>query len=543
MSHIALYREFRPKTFDDVVGQDHIVKTLQNQIKNGLISHAYLFCGTRGTGKTSCAKIFAKAVNCLNPQNGSPCGECEVCKTISGNGNFDIVEIDAASNNRVDEIRDLKEKVNYLPTVGKYKVYIVDEVHMLTDSAFNALLKTLEEPPKHIIFILATTEPQKLPATILSRCMRFDFKLVSQTELVGLLAKIFDQTGTKYEHSALEQIAKAGKGSVRDTLSVAEMCLAYSNGNITYNSVMQCLGLTDDKTLFELTLAIIEKNGQKILDIIELLYNKGKNISVLISDLCAYFQTLLSVKFGCDISKNVPQDVANNFNELAQKVDGKYLLDCLKTLCDAENSIKFCVSEKAFAQTTLLSLFYNDNMEVAILKKKIAEIENVLKQDLEKKNLNSTNQSQSVLTKSENNLNIKNESLQTNSNLNLQSNYNNVGLDKSDKIIESQNIACQTDSNASEIFGKLIKYARENGEMRLFAGMNDVANVFVKDGEFVFECKSQSCVDLINEHKQFVLNFLQENGLQNFKADIVVNKEKQKQEKLMSLFGEKLKII
>ena len=164
MAHIALYREFRPKTFDEVVGQDHIVKTLQNQIKNQTISHAYLFCGTRGTGKTSCAKIFAKAVNCSNSKNGSPCGECEVCKSISSNGNLDIMEIDAASNNRVDEIRDLKEKVNYLPAVGKYKVYIIDEVHMLTDSAFNALLKTLEEPPKHIIFILATTEPQKLPA-------------------------------------------------------------------------------------------------------------------------------------------------------------------------------------------------------------------------------------------------------------------------------------------------------------------------------------------------------------------------------------------
>ncbi|MGN1212577.1 MAG: DNA polymerase III subunit gamma/tau [Christensenellales bacterium] len=543
MSHIALYREFRPKTFDDVVGQDHIVKTLQNQIKNGLISHAYLFCGTRGTGKTSCAKIFAKAVNCLNPQNGSPCGECEVCKTISGNGNLDIVEIDAASNNRVDEIRDLKEKVNYLPTVGKYKVYIVDEVHMLTDSAFNALLKTLEEPPKHIIFILATTEPQKLPATILSRCMRFDFKLVSQAELVGLLAKIFDQTGTKYERIALEQIAKAGKGSVRDTLSVAEMCLAYSNGNIIYNSVMQCLGLTDDKTLFELTLAIIEKNGQKILDIIELLYNKGKNISVLISDLCAYFQTLLSVKFGCDISKNVPQDVANNFNKLAQKVDGKYLLDCLKTLCDAENSIKFCVSEKAFAQTTLLSLFYNDNMEIAILKKKIAEIESVLKQDLEKKTLNSANQSQSGFVKNENNFQSKNESLKTNSTLNLKLDEVTHKVESTDdKNIVSQ-VASQSNINASEIFGKLIKHARENGEMRLFAGMNDVANVFVNNGEFVFECKSQSCVDLIDEHKQFVLNFLQKNGLQNYKAVVEIDDEKQKQEKLMSLFGEKLKII
>src|SRR5574344_2169347 len=238
MAHLALYREFRPQTFDDVIGQDKIVKTLKNQIETNTISHAYLFCGTRGTGKTSCAKIFARAVNCESPKSGSACGKCDVCKKIQSNGNLDIIEIDAASNNRVDEIRDLRDKVGYLPTVGKYKVYIIDEVHMLTDSAFNALLKTLEEPPSHIIFILATTEPEKLPATIVSRCMRFDFKLVSIENLTSLLKKIFKQTNTKYDEMSLELIAKAGKGSVRDTLSIAEMCKSYSADNIPYQSVV-----------------------------------------------------------------------------------------------------------------------------------------------------------------------------------------------------------------------------------------------------------------------------------------------------------------
>ena len=187
--YLALYRKYRPKTFDEVVGQDHIVKTLENQIKLDKISHAYLFTGSRGTGKTSSAKIFARAINCLNPQNGSPCGKCEVCKALTDN-NMDILEIDAASNNGVDEIRDLRERVKYPPVVGKYKVYIIDEVHMLSSSAFNALLKTLEEPPKYVVFILATTEVHKLPATILSRCLRFDFRLVSLEDLSALLKKI-----------------------------------------------------------------------------------------------------------------------------------------------------------------------------------------------------------------------------------------------------------------------------------------------------------------------------------------------------------------
>lgn len=520
MAHIALYREFRPQTFDEVIGQDHIVKTLQNQIKNQSTSHAYLFCGTRGTGKTSCAKIFAKAVNCLQPENGSPCGKCKVCQSITANGNLDIMEIDAASNNRVDEIRDLKEKVNYLPAVGKYKVYIIDEVHMLTDSAFNALLKTLEEPPKHIIFILATTEPQKLPATILSRCMRFDFKLVTQPDLVNLLAKVFDKTNTTYEKSALEQIAKAGKGSVRDTLSVAEMVKSFTNGNITYDAVMQCLGLTDDKTLYELSNAILNKNGQVILDILEVLYNQGKNISVLISDLCNYFQTLLSVKFGCDIVKSLPENIANNYKLLAERAEQKYLLDCVKKLCDAENAIKFCTSEKAFAQTTLLSLFYDDNFEIAGLKKKLAELEVILNGgDIQKKTV------------------VYSEPKQTQ---NIQTNLTTA--EKDDNPFKTDSIT-KLNNNEHEIFGKIIKSAREQNEMMLFASLSDVEGVKINNGKFVFECKNQDCIDLINKNKQFILNILKDFGFLSYEAVLYIDKQQQQQEKLKNLFGEKLKIV
>ena len=226
MAYLAFYRMFRPDTLDKVVRQEHIVKILKNQIESGKIGHAYLFCGPRGTGKTSVAKIFARAINCEHPVNGSPCGKCATCRALSEGSNLDISEIDAASNNGVDEMRDLREKVQYPPVAGKYKVYIIDEVHMLTASAFNAVLKTLEEPPAHAVFILATTEPQKIPATILSRCMRFDFKLIPQRDLEGLLKNIFAKVGKEYEDEAVAAIARAGAGSARDTLSIADMCVS-----------------------------------------------------------------------------------------------------------------------------------------------------------------------------------------------------------------------------------------------------------------------------------------------------------------------------
>ena len=514
MANLALYREFRPSTFDEVIGQDHIVQTLKNQIITGNLSHAYLFCGTRGTGKTSCAKIFAKAVNCLNPKNGLQCGECENCKNILSNGNLDILEIDAASNNRVDEIRDLREKVNYLPSVGKYKVYIIDEVHMLTDSAFNALLKTLEEPPKHIIFILATTEPQKLPATILSRCMRFDFKLVSIEDLVGLLKNIFNNKKIKYEDKSLELIAKSGKGSVRDTLSVAEMCRAYANDNITYKSVEECLGITDEKTLYSISNAILTKNGGDIIEFVDELYKQGKNLSVLLSDLCEYFKNILTVKLVKNHNLQLPENIIQNYVQMAELSNEKYLLDCLKKLCDAENLIKFSLNTKVYLQTILLSMFYDDNLEIEMLKQKIKLLEDGNIELAQKKTKLVPIQQVSNVSFNENTT----ETQQT--------------LEKADANI-----------SAKEIFGELIKHTRQNGEMMLYASMADVSGVDYVIDTFVINCKTQSCLDLILEHKKVVENFLSSKyNILKLEIKLFVDKEKQKIVELNELLDGKLKI-
>ncbi|MBR4998830.1 MAG: DNA polymerase III subunit gamma/tau, partial [Clostridia bacterium] len=255
MMNLALYREFRPKNFDDVVGQDFIVKTLKNQIKTDKLTHAYLFCGPRGTGKTSTAKIFAKAVNCTHSYEGNPCGMCAECVALN-EANTDIVEIDAASNNRVEEIRDLREKVQFSPLIGKYKVYIVDEVHMLTESAFNALLKTLEEPPKHVIFILATTEIHKLPATILSRCARFDFKLLPINTLIEHLKNVFNKKGITCDEKSLHLIAKAGEGSVRDMLSIADSVASFCDYAITVEKTENVIGISGKDSIKNILLSI-----------------------------------------------------------------------------------------------------------------------------------------------------------------------------------------------------------------------------------------------------------------------------------------------
>ena len=376
MEHLALYRKYRPKDFNEVVGQEHITKTLINQIKNNNISHAYLFCGTRGTGKTSIAKIFARAINCTNLRvNGEICGKCEACVSLNDAGNLDIVEIDAASNNGVDNIRELREKIKYSPISCEYKVYIIDEVHMLSDSAFNALLKTLEEPPRHAIFILATTESQKIPATIASRCLKFVFKLLEQEQLVNHLKNIFNKENIKFEDEAVELIASLGEGSVRDMLSVAEMCVAFSNNNVTYDETIKALGVTNRDLLYKMASAILSKDAKILIEEIDVAYKSGKNMVQLSKDLLNYFRDLMVAKTNADSNKflRLPQDIFNKLLSLAEQVTKERLLNILIKLSGLEQEFRFTQNPKTLFEITVISLLSDSDYEK--LEKKVVALE------------------------------------------------------------------------------------------------------------------------------------------------------------------------
>jgi len=378
MEHVSIYRKFRPNTFDKVIGQDHIVRTLINQIESGRIGHAYLFTGTRGTGKTSCAKIFAKAVNCLNPKKGSPCGKCEICKALALGSNIDIIEIDAASNNGVDEIRELKENAQYRPTASKYKVYIIDEVHMLSSAAFNALLKTLEEPPQHIIFILATTEVHKLPQTILSRCMRFDFRLVGLTQLIILLKEIFNKLKVEYEEDALKQMALHGEGSVRDTLSIADMCMSYCGNFISYKDTLEVLCATNFETLDKLGGAILEGNVAKALELTDSLLSSGRN--TLSKDLANYFMNLITVK---NIKEYKSDRLSASEKEILTKRAKDYnnyrIARAMDIMASMENQVRFSTQPKILIEANIVrACELNTELNLDGLTNRISQLEKKL---------------------------------------------------------------------------------------------------------------------------------------------------------------------
>ena len=351
---VALYRKYRPTTFDGIIGQDVIVTTLTNQVKQNAVSHAYLFTGSRGTGKTSCAKIFARAVNCKSPINGSPCGKCSACLALATSTNLDVLEIDAASNNGVDNIRELRESVGYLPTAGKYKVYIIDEVYMLSGSAFNALLKTLEEPPAHVVFIPCTTEAHKLPATILSRCMRLDFNLVPTDELFGLVKKIFALEGAEADDSAIMHIAKLGEGSVRDTLSVADRCLAVTH-NLNYETALKITGAGGSEETAGLMEAVVRGDAGNIISRVENLSYAGRSVTQISHELTVFARDLMLV-LTSTTPPNVSDDMLARLKSIASQTSLGFLITLVRALGSAEAELRYSTSPRIVLESALLSL-------------------------------------------------------------------------------------------------------------------------------------------------------------------------------------------
>ena len=359
MSYMALYRKFRPGEFEDVKGQDHISQTLQNQIKANRIGHAYLFCGTRGTGKTSVAKIFAKAVNCERPLNGSPCGECETCRAISEGRSMNVIEIDAASNNGVDNIREIREEVAYRPTEGKYKVYIIDEVHMLSIGAFNALLKTLEEPPEYVIFILATTEAHKIPITILSRCQRYDFKRISIDTISRRLLDLMEREQVEVEERAIRYIAKAADGSMRDALSLLDQCIAFYLGQkLTYDHVLEVLGAVDTEVFSRLLREIISRDVGKVLKSVEELVMQGRELGQLTTDFTWYLRNLLLAKSSDNMEDvlDVSSENLAQLKEEAQLIENDTLIRYIRIFSELSNQLKYATQKRVLLEVALIKL-------------------------------------------------------------------------------------------------------------------------------------------------------------------------------------------
>ena len=359
MSYTALYRKFRPQEFEDVKGQEHIVTTLKNQIKADRVGHAYLFCGTRGTGKTTIAKIFAKAVNCQEPREGSPCGDCPSCREIAAGNSMNVIEIDAASNNGVDNIREIREEVAYSPTKGKYKVYIIGEVHMLSMGAFNALLKTLEEPPSYVIFILATTEAHKIPITILSRCQRYDFKRITVETIAGRLSELMEKEQVAVEDKAIRYVARAADGSMRDALSLLDQCIAFYLGEtLTYDHVLEVLGAVDTEVFSQMLRRILSQDVTGALLLLEELIGKGREPGQFVVDFTWYLRNLLLLQSTENIEDALDISTENQklLREEASMVEMGQLMRYIRIFSELSSQIRYAVQKRILIEVALIKL-------------------------------------------------------------------------------------------------------------------------------------------------------------------------------------------
>ena len=378
MSYIALYRKWRPSVFDDVVEQEHVVRTLKNSVATSRIAHAYLFCGTRGTGKTTMAKIFARAINCLDPINGDPCNMCDICKGILTESILDVIEIDAASNNSVDNVRNIRDEVIYAPSHARYKVYIIDEVHMLSTGAFNALLKTLEEPPSHVVFILATTDPHKLPATILSRCQRYDFRKISINSIIDRINKIAGDCGVSVDSGAARLIARMSDGALRDAISILDQCMATGRSNLVYNDVLEIAGVANDTFIVELVEALCTRDISAVLGLVDKLAMEGKDIARFAADLVFYYRNILITK----VSGN-PQDIIEASEEdllrmksFSERIGRDENIRIIKELSSLEAELKWSNHPRVLLEVALINICENNyNTDKADLEGRMSLLE------------------------------------------------------------------------------------------------------------------------------------------------------------------------
>ncbi|MBR1692531.1 MAG: DNA polymerase III subunit gamma/tau [Lachnospiraceae bacterium] len=385
-SYQALYRKFRPLTFDDVKGQEHIVTTLQNQIEKDRLSHAYLFCGTRGTGKTTIAKIFAKAVNCEHPRGGNPCGECASCQRIAAGASMNVIEIDAASNNGVDNIREIVEQVAYSPAEGKYKVYIIDEVHMLSIGAFNALLKTLEEPPSYVIFILATTEAHKIPITILSRCQRYDFKRISIDTIADRLSELAGKEQVEVEPRAIRYIAKCGDGSMRDALSLMDQAIAFHLGEkLTYDMVLDVLGAVDQEIFSRLMRHFIDQNVTGCISLLEEIVMQGRELTQFVSDFTWYLRNLLLVKTSEEVEEviDVTSEQLRLLQEEAEQLGADTIMRYIRIFSELSGKLRYAAAKRILVEMTMIKVCRPAmEQDVTSLAERISDIERKLEKGI-----------------------------------------------------------------------------------------------------------------------------------------------------------------
>lgn len=470
MGYTALYRKFRPITFSELVGQEHITRTLRNQIIADRVGHAYLFNGGRGTGKTSSAKILARAINCLNPKDGEPCNECEICRGALNGSLTDIVEMDAASNNSVEDIRSIREEVNFLPTKAKYRVYIIDEVHMLSSGAFNALLKTLEEPPEHVKFILATTEPQKLPATILSRCQRFDFKRISNEDIIKRLKIVCDESNIEITEGALNIIAVLSEGAMRDALSILERCIQDGDNKIDEDKIKDLVGIPKITFVHNITEGIIEYDVDKSLQSINDILEDGKDLDNFIWEIIKYVKDILIYKSSGKVDLYSEEEI-NNIKAIAEKVSKERLVNLVYELSNLENDMKWSTQKNIMFQAGIIKLCSKEIGVGDDIEARLEKIENYLKSGKITMQTSPSPTRPITTELSNSGVNVNN-----NSNINMQVNPSNV------KTVINNNNNKSYSKDLSKSWSKIVNDLKQNGKIVLYTNLLNTKAEQINEG-------------------------------------------------------------